>query len=269
MIKETAGGMPCKGEQEDGDSMLWASLLKASGAKIPGVNIDEAIVSSQTEDGQTFRSPLRANNAKNGIKELNSFSRDMATGFTLAAAADNAPYLVIDAFENWIDYVLKNGCRACKDTDGRCIMTPATFWMASYAGADNIPTGYALTRFLNTPYLLVASAFNPKGFTLHLVGVSLFVMIYHYGSRSKLPASLRLAAKILHQRQPQNAFFAWLAGKNEEAKAINQAVKAHIAANGQGNRHQWAWERDDAEEAWRHSCGWDVDFIDNLLTLKL
>jgi hypothetical protein len=269
MIKETAGGMPCKGHQEDGDSMLWAALLKASGAKIPGINIDESIVDSQIDGGQTFRSPLRAQNARSGVKELNSFSRDMATGFTLAAASDSAPYRVLDAYENWVEFVLNNRCRACKDTDGRCVMTPATFWMASYAGAENVPAAYALTRFLNTPYLLIASATNPKGFTLHLVGVSLFVMVYHYGSRKKLPASLSLATKILYQRQPQNAFFAWLAGKNEDAKAINDAVKAYVAMNGQGNRHQWAWERDDEEEAWKNSCGWDVEFIDNLLELQL
>lgn len=263
LIKEFAGGMPCKGHIEDGDSLLWAGLLHASGMKL-----DECIVASQTEDGQFFRSPLRAENARHGLTELNSFSRDMATGLTLAAAADNAPFKVINAFEEWVEFVLQNGCKACKDTDGRCIMTPATFWLASYAGADNVPAAYVLTRFLNKPYTLIAAALNPKGYTLHLVGVSVFIMVHHYGSRKKLPLSLKLAARTLHSRQPKNAFFAWLAEKDQEAKAINEAVKLHIAKHGQGDRHQWCWERDDEEEAWRDSCGWDVEFIDNLLNLK-
>lgn len=265
LIKEYAGGMPCKGHTEDGDSLLWAGLLHASGMKL-----SECIVASQVDSGQFFRSPLRAENARHGLVELNSFSRDMSTGLNLAAAADSAPFKVIEAYEAWIDYIRENGCRACKDTDGRCIMTPANFWMASYAGANNIPIGYELTRWLNKPYLLVASAFNPKGFQLHLVGVSIFAMVFHYGSRKKLPISLRLACAMLKRRQPKNAFFAWLAGDNESAKKINDDIKAHLAVNGQGDRrHQWCWERDDAEEAWRDSCGWDVEFIDNLLKLSI
>jgi hypothetical protein len=264
LIKEYAGGMPCKGHAEDGDSLLWAGLLHAS-----GMRVWESIVASQTENGQFFRSPLRAENARHGLIELNSFSRDMSTGLNLAAAADSVPFKVIEAYEMWIDYIRKNGCRACKDTDGRCIMTPANFWMASYAGAENIPIGYELTRWLNKPYLLVASVFNPKGFQLHLVGVSVFAMVFHYGSRRKLPLSLKLACRVLSKRQPKNAFFAWLAGDNQSAKKINDEIKVYLEANGQGDRHQWCWERDDAEEAWRDSCGWDVEFIDNLLKLDI
>lgn len=263
LITETAGGMPCKGHQEDGDSLLWAGLLNAS-----GMDLEDPILRSSFRD-QFFRSPLRADNAKNGVKELNSFSRDMATGLTLAAASDKAPFRVLDAYESWIRFVIKNKCIACKDSDGRCIMTPAVFWLASYAGAGSVQLGYELTRFLVKLYLLIASIVNPKGYTLHLVGVSMLTMVYHYGSRKKMPISLKLAALFLHKRQPKNAFFAWLAGKDDKAKAIVDDVSQYVAANGQGRRHQWAWERDDAEEAWKNSCGWDIIFIENLLKLKL
>lgn len=263
LITETAGNMPCKGHQEDGDSLLWAGLLKAS-----GMELDDAILDANL-DGQFFRSPLRADKAKSGISELNSFSRDMATGLTLAASSDTIPLRILTAYESWIDFVTRNGCKACKDTDGRCIMTPAIFWMASYAGAHNVPLGYEVTRWLLKPYLLLTSSINPKGFQLHLVGVSIFTMVFHYGSRKRLPLLLRLAAKMLHKRQPKNPFFAWLACKDAEAETILLKIKKHIARNGQGRRHQWAWERDDAEEAWKDSCGWDITFIDNLLKLKL
>lgn len=262
LTTETAGGIPCKGHQEDGDSLLWAGLLKAS-----GMEFDDAILSSSF-DGQFFRSPLRADKARSGLSELNSFSRDMATGLTLAASSDTGSLRILSAYEQWVDFISKNRCIACKG-DARCIMTPAVFWMASYAGADNVPAAYDVTRWLLKPYLLLTSSINPKGYQLHLVGVTIFTMVFHYGSRKKLSFLLKLAAKMLHKRQPNNPFFAWLAGKNAEAEAVLSNIKQYIAQNSQGRRHQWAWERDDAEEAWKNSCGWDIMFMDNLLKLKI
>lgn len=262
LIKEDVQGLPCKGHQDDGDALLWGSLMFASGRDVGG-----GILRCESDGGQFFRSPARADKARSGVIELNAFSRDMATGFTLAAAASNyrGDGVVGDAYEEWIEYTLRNGCRACKDTDGRCIMTPALYWMASYAGASNVPAGYSLTRFLMKPYMLVAARVNPLGFTLHLVGVTLFMMSFRYGGVGKLPFSLKMACKILSNRQPDNAFFSYLAGRNGQARASLEAVKEHVQANGQGNMRQWCWERDTAEQAWKDSCGWDIEFIENLL----
>jgi hypothetical protein len=264
IYRETAGGMPCKGYQEDGDSLLWAGLLHAA-----DLDMTDCILKCEVE-GQFFRSPIRAQRAKLGIEQKNSFSRDMSLGLILAAASDSLPMSVLDAAERWLDYVRSNKCKACQDdTDGRCIMTPTIFWLASYAGLGNVPFVYRATRWLVKPYLLLSAALNPKGYTLHLVAVSLFIMINYYEDvGGKIPLWLRLAMHILYYRQPRNAFFAWLAGDTEGAHEINNAVKLYLQNNGQGRMHQWAWERDDAEQAWRNSCGWDVEFIDALITMR-
>lgn len=266
LYRETAGGMPCKGDQEDGDSLLWAGLLHAA-----DLDMTDCILKCEVE-GQFFRSPLRAQKAKEGVEQKNSFSRDMSLGLILAAAADAIPMNIMDAMERWIQYLRDNKCKACQDdTDGRCIMTPVIFWLASYAGAGNIPWYYKLTRWLVKPYLILSAAINPKGYRLHLVAVSLFIMMnyYDYNTNSgKKPLWLRLANHILYFRQPRNAFFAWLAGDIDGARNINNAVKLYLQNNGQGRMHQWAWERDDDEQAWKNSCGWDVDFIDALVSMS-
>lgn len=263
LITEEVQGLPCKGHQDDGDAMLWGSLIYASGA-----DVSSGIELCESADGQFFRSPARADKAKQGIVELNSFSRDMATGFTLAAAASYYKYKdsgVLHAYERWVEYTLNNGCRACKDTDGRCIMTPALYWMASYAGASNVPAAYAITRWFLKPYLLVAAMVNEPGFTLHLVSVTLFMLQIHYGGYDKSPLIVKLACNRLHKRQPKNAFFAFLANQKDKARVCLDEVKSHVYANGQGIRNQWCWERSDEEQAHKDSCGWDVVFIENLL----
>ena len=263
LTKEDVQGLPCKGHQDDGDALLWGSLTYAS-----GLDVRSGIELCESDSGQVFRSPARADKSKQGVIELNSFSRDMATGFTLAAAASCYKYKdgrVLEAYERWVEYTLNNGCRACKDTDGRCIMTPALYWMASYAGASNVPAAYAVTRWFLKPYLLIAAMVNEPGFTLHLVSVTLFMLQIHYGGYDRSPFLVKQACRSLHRRQPKNAFFAVLANQKDKARSSLEEVKSHIDANGQGIRNQWCWERYDEEQAHKDSCGWDVDFIENLL----
>ncbi len=233
-----------------------------------GQDVEDGILLCQGKDGQFFRSPLRRERADNGEVEINSFSRDMATGLSLAAAADAKREFggkIFKAYERWLKHVIENGCRACKDSDGRCLMTPGVFWMAHEAGVRSIPSIYKLTSWLQAPYLYIAASLNKPGYTMHLVGVSLFASVISRGGRSNLSFFAKLAAKKLSSRQPENPFFAWLDGRDHLARAYMRMINSQITLSGQGRRHQWGWERADAEEAWRDSCGWDLIFMENLL----
>ena len=244
---------------EDGDSLLWASLLHASGED----HID-GILACQDESGRFWRSPARV---KNDVK--NSFSKDMATGLILAAMADSLMYdksYIVNALQRWIDFVVSNRYQAFPSsdaTDGRAIMTPAIFWAASYAGA-NVPTWLKATRSLLYPYLYIAAMFNKPGYTLHLVGVSLFTIQMTHGNwfTNKI-------AKVLYKRQSKNPFFAYLAGDYTAAADMTYKYYINSLYNNQGSRHQWGWEREDDEKAWKDSCGHDFVFISNLIKLTV
>lgn len=252
MKREYNNGIAAKGYggHEDGDSILWASLLLAAG-EIMQVN---AIRSCQDKDGRMYRSPRLRNRGP----ALNSFSRDMATGLTLAAASYSP--LAKMAYAKWIHYTLNNKCQACEDNDGRCIMTPGIYWWAHYIGVK-VPWYFRVTRWLNRPYLWLACYTNPPGFQLHLAGVSLFIQkkLGQWGILEKA------AAKKLAKRQPRNPFFQWLAGNDFEAGFLLDEIVMQISFDGQGKMHQWAWEREDAECAWKDSCGHDIAFMKLLL----
>lgn len=244
-------GIAAKGRHghEDGDSMLWASLLLASGESSQA----DAIRACQDISGRMYRAPSLA-----GIEAKNSFSRDMATGLTLAAASDEK--LRDGAYKNWIEYTLENGCSACNEHDGRCLMTPGIYWWAHYLGID-VPFYYRWTAFLNRIYFLIAALVNPPGYQLHLVGVSLLVQkkLGQWGYLEK-KAAARLA-----KRQPSNPFFQFLAGNNLKAGTLLEDIKMQLSIDGQGAMHQWGWEREDAERAWKDSCGHDIIFMEMLL----
>lgn len=235
---------------EDGDSMLWASLLLSVG-EILQLN---AIKNCQDDSGKMYRSPR--------LKEIgsakNSFSRDMATGLTLAAAS--YPPLAKTSYAKWIEYTLNNKCQACEEHDGRCFMTPGIYWWAHAMGIK-VPWYYRITSFINRIYLFIACYVNPPGYQLHLAGVSLLIQkkLGQWGWREK-KAALKLA-----QRQPENPFFHLLAGNKARASWLYDEVKHVLDIEGQGRMHQWAWERDDKEQAWRDSCGHDMEFIKRLL----
>lgn len=251
LIKHYKQGIASKGRHghEDGDSLLWAALLLAAGE----TGQADAIRACQDISGRMYRAPSRV-----GLDERNSFSRDMATGLTLAAASDEK--LKNGAYKNWIEYVLANECEACEIHDGRCLMTPGIFFWAHYLGIL-VPWYYRYTVYLNRLYLWLACYINPTGYQLHLAGVSLLIQkkLGQWGVLEK-KAAARLA-----KRQPKNAFFQWLSGNISEASFLLDEIIMQLSFDGQGDMHQWAWERADEERAWKDSCGHDIEFMKRLL----
>lgn len=242
--------MPIKGTGDTGDSMLWAGLMAAVGDRGSMLGIKGC----QSSDGRVWRCIDRVNN-----DPKNSFSRDMSLGFILyfAKTKDNA------MADKWVKYIIRNGYLfpAGESTDARHIVTPAVWWLMSYAGMK-VPLKWRLTRFLYKPFTKLETKFTPPGFQTHLKGVAALVMAISTGKRDKAVGA------ELFRREPNNAFFAWLAGQDDAAVAINNTLRAmHSASPGDGS--QWCWERADKEEAWRDSMGWDFAFIDLLVTLNV
>ena len=232
MNREYIQGLPCKGNQDDGDALLWGGLMYASGE-----DVGSAIVACEGKNSEFFRSPFRRESAESGITMINSFSRDMATGLSLAAIKAKKYEFgsqVLDAYNRWVQFTFKNKCKACSnDTDGRCFMTPGIYWMALEAGVK-VPLKYKLTNFLHEPYLWIAAKYNKPGYELHLVGVTLFALTVARGGRKNLSKIAKSATQYLTSRQPENPFFAWLAGDDARASALLTIVKANMAVNGQG-----------------------------------
>jgi hypothetical protein len=244
---------PVKGGNDDGDALMWASLLHTSGE-----DHSAGILACQSPDGRFWRSPARVNST-----ETNTFSRDMATGLTLTAAGNFALHgsdsPIGKAYQSWIDYVIKHNYQACPSTDGRGIMTPPLFWSASYAGAK-VPTWLKSSRASLYPYLYLCAQTTKVGYQLHLVGVTLYALQITNGGRCT-----RAIANVLYARQPKNPFFAYLAGKYTESADLTYAYYINALYNKQGSHSQWGWEREDDEMAWKDSCGHDFAFMSNLV----
>lgn len=241
---------------DDGDALLWAGLMHASGE-----NHAEGILACQDNSGRFWRSPARV-----GGSDPNSFSRDMATGLMVAAMADSFKSErseIVEALQRWVNYVVANGYKACPSTDGRGFMTPTIFWVCSHIGVK-VPLIFRLTRFLLYPYLYVAVKTGRPGYGLHLMGVILFTLQFLGGSTVN-----KYVSSCLYKKQPKNPFFAYLAGDYNSAADMTYKYYINSLYNNQGYKNQWGWERDQEEMAWKDSCGHDFVFMSNLMTSTL
>lgn len=243
-------GMPIKSTGDSGDSMLWTGLMIAAGYKIA---ID-AVKQCQTADGRMWRCVDRVNN-----QPTNSFSRDMALGVILYYCVTKDDVLA----DKWIAYIKKTSGLFPKSesSDNRYMMTPAMWWLMSYAGM-RVPFYYKWTRFLNKPYHKIEMRLSPKGYQTHLQAVSDLIMAVSTGKRDTANG------KYLSKKEPNNAFFMWLSGSNEKAKSLS-AVAELLHGKSPGDGSQWCWERTDSDKAYLDSMGWDFLFIRMLCSLNI
>ena len=236
-------GFPIKGNGDDGDSMLWAGLLIASGNDIAKV----AVKKCQSEDGRIWRSPARVHN-----NPQNSFSRDMSLG-VLLYIQDSGDMEMAD---RWVSYIKKTGglFPASESTDTRHIVTPTLWWLMSYVGIK-VPLIYRLTRFLYKPYTKFEFMFTPRGYETHLKAVGELILAIAHKKRD-----VEFGQKLA-ERERFNPFFAWLAGKDKDfILDLVDSAKEFIApySNGDGTygvANQWSWERSDKEMAQCDSMG--------------
>lgn len=249
--------IPCKKDGNDGDSLLWAGLMHLS-TQNPHSEFVIPILDSQSPDGRFWRAPSRVCN-----QSKNSFSRDMAVGLIAAASVEKKSNFkpITKAANKWIKYVQSNGC-ACPDAeDNRCKMTPAVYWLASYAGIS-VPWWYVITKFLLIPYLFVASLSAPRGYPRHLIAVMILVL----KSLGVANFILDTVAKNLSTSDSLNPFFKYLAhGKSTNVYKMLLNMEMEALSNNQGKVSQWSWERADYEMAHFDSMGWEFDFMHNCL----
>ncbi len=271
-IAPTCSGYPAKADCDDGDMALFSGLLCASGDARGCAQVRNA----QGSDGRWWRSPRR--NPDN-LGEAHSFSRDMSMGVLLYLAATRDA----DAARRWLSWIEDNrpcllwkpfggGCqvrgphRFCTDdSGGSCNVTPGNWGLMGRVFQHlGLPRNDQMRLYDNADgELLWLEAQNaPLGYETHLPAVEVLL-------KQKLDSSrdnAEKAARILVDRQPDNPFFVYL--KDGPTAAVRRRLFdlcPSFEAPSLGSRHQWAWERDTADQAWRDSAGWDCLFLANLV----
>ena len=148
---------------------------------------------------------------------------------------------------------------------------------AAHAGVPGPPEANMLPRLgagvceNDHHFVLVSATVNLLGSALHLTGLDVLIR-RNIGDWSD---TLQAAADMLHARQPVNPFFEFLGRGASDALAervlrmVPADAKATTCGGAPGSLGdmacQWAWVREDAQQAWRASMGWDFVFLIDLL----
>jgi hypothetical protein len=106
------------------------------------------------------------------------------------------------------------------------------------------------------------SQLNRPGYSQHLTAVEIFLLrkLGHNDPR------LVGAAFALSLKQPQNPFFLYLSkGATNEVAQLVMRLCPRPATGLPTELRQWAWEREDSDEAWKQSMLWDCIFMARLL----
>lgn len=124
--------------------------------------------------------------------------------------------------------------------------------------------GKALCTFRPKVYDIIwtDSQVNKPGYSQHLVGAEIHLLRL-LGADHPM---LYQAASSLARKQPKNPYFRFLRdGPTVAARDLTLALCPANAAAVPKLRDDWAWQRDDAAEAWKTSMMWDCVFMASLL----
>jgi hypothetical protein len=272
---------PC----DDGDMTMFNGLLCFAGDERGCIGVREA---QDPNTGEWFRSPrIRINGNDRGGAQ---FSPDQALGVQLYLIkthdADRA-----DKWAHWLHELTPctfqaphNGCflygvpRFCAPEQG-CTMRPgdaaslaATFdYLYQNAGMKPLPDG-RLRGYLSTfknwsdTFAGISAEWNRAGYPQHLAAIQILILrAIGKGSSELDKKASDLAAK---PENAGNAFLAYLAGK-PRADVVAQVLPRcpSEASLPTPPLHQWQWEREVSDEAWKNSCYWDCIFMARLLGL--
>lgn len=264
------------GNCDDGDITLFAGLLCASGEDVGC----ETVKNSQDSDGRWFRSPRRKNT--NNLNAPNSFSPDMALGAQLyTITRKDSP-----SQKKWLAWIDKSrpcwvgsgeSCfrgpvlRFCTDdTEKGCTVKPKDAGILSLVNKslgvsfDNKDLNDLINQQSINLFdlIFVNSQVNDSGYPRHLVGTSVYLLRLAGYNSPKLDA----AAVTLASKNPENPFFLYLAGK--EKSVVASTLRKFCPSTNSSipkEKVEWAWERDESDQAWTRSMLWDCIFIGNLL----
>jgi hypothetical protein len=272
--------MDSLGNCDDGDATLFNGLLCSAGIPIA---CDAVKYSQDTSSGEWLRSPRIM--SERYLRPSNSFSPDMALGLQIYSVYVGNDFIRA-SFHHWLQWIEDNrpciggsepNCirglpRFCRDDNEKgCTIRPGdTISLKQTTHYLNIEPPPVLSftfkgvggRFIQDELLLLDAKVNQLGYSLHLVGVNIWLArLEGYDSET-----LHRAAEKLYSRQPQNPFFEYLAkGSSDQLKYRVLNLCPTSQAQIPLNRSQWAWERADSEQAWKQSMLWDCVFIVRLL----
>lgn len=276
------------GRCDDGDATLFNGLLCATGFE----ESCEAVAKAQDNQGRWWRSPRQ----RDLPRKRNSFSRDQTMGVLLyltqtknTTAAEKWTTWMGENRKCFLKSPFSNSCAlgatvTCDDSDdATCVLSPNIWslmnnvWQhlgldTSFRMRDPYSELGELKKILKlfddempiARLSLLETEMSRLGYKLHLKGVQVLL-------KDKLEArtpETQLLANLLHNRQPENLFFRYLA-KGPSQDLANHLVK-RCPAPGRlpSERTQWAWERADKDQAWEKSIGWDCFFLGRLLVNK-
>lgn len=237
---------------EEGDSVLFNGI-QCLGDSITFAQSCTDVKASQDATGRVWRAPARVNN-----DSKNSFSRDMALGFTayLVATRD------VEAASKWLSFIVASNYKLCPDADdSRCDFTPALWgtmgeaW--TYLGlplVDEMKAG----MIGDDTTLYFQTDVSPAGYQLHLVAVHIYIR-KAIGLNNDTISGV---ARKLVAKQPDNPFFQYLLGDEERA---TQLVLAQAPATKPEHAFQWSFQRATVDETWKNSYGQEYLFLIQLL----
>ena len=235
---------------EDGDAALWHGLTCLG---LKDVDVCANVSSFVEESGRPRRTP-----ARRGTVEEDSYSRDMFLGF-LAGSLQNRDVVT---YNKVLSYLQNNDSKLCpSSTDSRCNLTFAVKVLAVKVGKAIGSNHPLISQWADGDIniqLLAQSKVSRPGYESHLVGVELWLL----KELKAFDVQGEAAAETLHKKQPQNAFFAWLAGDKSAAASLaaSQAPEGRTVAH-----NRWTFNTKDDEQPWTGSIGWEFKVLLTLL----
>lgn len=241
--------------------------------------------------GQWYRSPRLRQFPR--LRLANNFSPDMNLGLMLWATTRPTKEKT-EKFKWWVDWIARSqrcvteGCtkrvaRFCPDDDVDgdpdavlgCTLKPGDYallgsvinFLQIDVSDPSLKAAFSKAAPNAVSFVVTSAQLNRSGYSQHLAGVGILIL----RSLGESKPALTQAARLLAQDQPRNPFFAWLAGQSETqvADLLRQSCPMEEAlVPTPEQRSDWAWQRDDAEQAWKRSMLWDCQFIAALLERK-
>lgn len=268
----TTGAKYIKLADSDGDSILWLGLMNT--VLFPADNkwALRAILESQGNDGQFYRSPARRESGRKG------FSRDMSLGVLLGMIDSDFPQ---EIGQKWLDFIDRSrpclmkkpkwaggGCAVRSpiykyaDDDDRANVTP-TMWammnrvwsfrgwrrhseMKTYEGADG-------------DWSIQEAKDSELGYRLHLKSVQAYLK-YMMGQSREYSVKV---GEICFERQPDNLFYEFLAKRYFTVDMIDRYLAMAEIVDGSHLSNEWMWEKSVINP--QESSGWCMLFMGKLI----
>jgi len=255
---------PCErsGQTTNEDHVILWSGLSCLADKSSFCEIAQAV---QDSDGRIWRSPSQVPYLESGTKIFpkltNSSSRDMYLGFLASLVSTKDCHAAWQSFK----YLEANNNKLCDDADdNRCDMHPIQYraiwgtmkrvWQHIGLGVPPVMDQAAIG---DEQILYIQAQTAPIGYEHHLISIQLHIRraVGHW------TPTLQNTADVLLRRNPNNAYFEWLANGPTQ-HAINLVI-AQCPTTRNELRNDWIWSNG------KSSMGYDCIFMINTLTDSL